>query len=93
MGRFEISIGAQFGGCPIKLAVIVLSFNRAPISSGAQTAFTTDLSRRTIPSREAATEGEVSPGWPSGVHFTHSKLQNSRQAFTHSLGVLCRTVS
>ena len=42
MGRFEISIGAQFGGCPIK--------KRPPLVEGAQTAFSTELSRRTIPS-------------------------------------------
>ena len=38
MGRFEISIGAQFGGCPIKLAVTVLSF-KAPISLGVTNSF------------------------------------------------------
>ena len=88
MGRFEMVIGAQFGGCLIKLAVTVLSVKRPPLVFGAQTAFTTDLSRRTIPLPEAATDDEVSPGWPSGDHFTHSKFQNSRRAFTLSLGVL-----
>ena len=44
MGRFEMVIGAQFGGCLIKLAVTVLSVKRPPFVQAHKL-----LSRQTCP--------------------------------------------